>query len=167
VSPRYDVPNAAPAPLREVQLFVNSIDEENGVEWLPGWLAEHGAEGELERARTLRQSLRALALANNALPLADGAVEAFNAAASRIRLGLDDGGRVRMEPDDGDALDRIVAVTLGAMLDGSWSRLKACRHCCWSFYDKSPNRSGTWCSMQLCGNRAKTRSYRRRRKTSL
>jgi predicted RNA-binding Zn ribbon-like protein len=166
MSPRYDVPNAAPAPLREVQLFVNSIDQENGVEWLPDWLAEHGLEAEQERAIALRTSLRALVLANNSLPLADGAVEAFNAAASRVRLELDDEGDVQMQ-SSGDALDRVVEITLRAMLDGSWSRLKACRHCCWSFYDKSPNRSGTWCSMQLCGNRAKTRSYRRRRKTSL
>jgi predicted RNA-binding Zn ribbon-like protein len=53
------------------------------------------------------------------------------------------------------------------MLDGSWSRLKACRNCCWSFYDYSPNRSATWCSMQLCGNRKKTRAYRRRRAQSV
>jgi predicted RNA-binding Zn ribbon-like protein len=165
MSPRYDVPNAAPEPLREVQLFVNSIDRENGVEWLPEWLAGHDLSGELERARALRESLRALALANNALPLEDGAVEAFNAAASRLGIELDAAGRLQFGPVR-DPLDRIVAITLGAMLDGTWPRLKACRHCCWSFYDQSPNRSGTWCSMQLCGNRAKTRSYRRRRKAS-
>jgi predicted RNA-binding Zn ribbon-like protein len=166
VSPRYDVPNAAPAPLREVQLFVNSIDRENGVEWLPEWLSRHGIGDELERASILRESLRALVLANNALPLQAGAVDRFNAAASRIRLALDEAGLVRMQ-SPGDPLDRIVEITLGAMLDGTWSRLKACRHCNWSFYDRSPNRSGTWCSMQLCGNRAKTRSYRRRRKASV
>jgi predicted RNA-binding Zn ribbon-like protein len=52
------------------------------------------------------------------------------------------------------------------MLDGTWGRLKACRNCHWSFYDRSPNRSATWCSMQLCGNRTKTRAYRRRKSTS-
>jgi predicted RNA-binding Zn ribbon-like protein len=65
----------------------------------------------------------------------------------------------------GDALDAVVAVALNAMLDGTWGRLKACRNCHWSFYDRSPNRSGTWCSMQLCGNRTKTRAYRRRKTT--
>lgn len=164
MSPRYDVPNAAPEPLRQVQQFVNSADRENGVEWLPDWLAEHGIVGEEARARALRESLRALALANNALPLEEGAVEAFNAAAARLRVELDAAGAVRFAPI-ADPLDRIVEITLGAMLDGSWSRLKACRHCSWSFYDKSPNRSGTWCSMQLCGNRSKTRSYRRRRRS--
>ena len=63
----------------------------------------------------------------------------------------------------GDALDEVVAVAFGAMLDGTWGRLKACRNCHWSFYDYSPNRSATWCSMQLCGNRTKTRAYRRRK----
>ena len=38
MSPRYDVPNAAPEPLRQVQLFLNSIDVHNSVEWLPDWL---------------------------------------------------------------------------------------------------------------------------------
>jgi predicted RNA-binding Zn ribbon-like protein len=50
------------------------------------------------------------------------------------------------------------------MLDGIWERLKACRNCHWCFYDYSPNRSATWCSMQICGNRKKTREYRRRRR---
>ena len=96
MSPRYDVPNAAPAPLREVQLFVNSIDRENGVEWLPEWLAENGLEAQLGRAPALRESLRALVVANNALPLEAGAVEAFNAAAARLRLELDETGRARV-----------------------------------------------------------------------
>ena len=63
--PRYDVPKAAPEPLRRVQLFVNSIDLHNEVEWLPGWLDERGLGGELERARELREALRSLVLANN------------------------------------------------------------------------------------------------------
>ena len=56
--PRYDVPKAAPEPLRRVQLFVNSVDLHNEVEWLPGWLEERELGGELERARELREALR-------------------------------------------------------------------------------------------------------------
>ena len=42
--------------------------------------------------------------------------------------------------------------------------LKACREetCGWVFYDGSRNRSSSWCSMQVCGGRAKASSYRRR-----
>ena len=165
MSPRYDVPNAAPEPLRQVQLFLNSIDVHNSVEWLPEWLRTHGLSRDRDRATELREALRVLVLANNSVPLDRSAVELFNRAATRVSLRLDADGRLYLA-SDGDALDEVVTAVLGAMLDGSWERLKACRNCYWSFYDYSPNRSATWCSMQLCGNRKKTRAYRSRRKVS-
>jgi predicted RNA-binding Zn ribbon-like protein len=160
---RYDVPKAAPQPLRKVQLLINSADVENHRDWLPDWLADHDLPGEEERARTLREALRALVLANNGVPLAPDALATINGAARRVSLSVGTGGELGVSTD-GDALDEVVAVALGAMLDGTWGRLKACRNCRWSFYDYSPNRSATWCSMQLCGNRRKTRAYRSRRR---
>jgi hypothetical protein len=62
------------------------------------------------------------------------------------------------------ALGRLLIVFFQTSRDGSWDRLKACPNCKWAFYDYSKNRSATWCSMQLCGNRTKTRSYYRRRR---
>jgi predicted RNA-binding Zn ribbon-like protein len=162
VLPRYDLPNAAPPPLREVQLLLNSQDLENEVDWLPDWLAERGLVRAERRARALRAALRALVRANNGVPLDEEAVATVNAAARRVSLQVGESGALTVMTS-GDALDQIVAVALGAMLDGSWGRLKACRNCRWSFYDRSPNRSGTWCSMQLCGNRKKTRAYRKRK----
>jgi predicted RNA-binding Zn ribbon-like protein len=166
VSPRYDIPKAAPDPLREVQLLVNSVDLHNEVEWLDDWLCAHGLDPERDRDRAtnLREALRVLLLANNGRPFDAGSVRLVNDAASRISLRLDDAGRLHLA-SDGDALDEVVAVVLRAMLEGTWKRLKACRNCYWSFYDFSPNRSATWCSMQICGNREKTRAYRRRHKT--
>jgi predicted RNA-binding Zn ribbon-like protein len=163
VSPRYDIPKAAPEPLRRVQQFLNSIDLENEVDWLPGWLEERGLASELERAEELRSALRALAIANSGGPSAAAAVEVVNRAAGRLAPRVDGSSRVSIV-SDGDELDDVVAAAFGAMLDGSWARLKACRNCHWSFYDYSPNRSAAWCSMQLCGNRAKTRAYRRRKR---
>ncbi len=163
MSPRYDVPNAAPEPLRQVQLFVNSADVEHGADWLPDWLAERGlGAAEEGAARALREALRELVLANNGFPVSPEALRIVNTAAARVRLRVEDGVHL----DAPDALDGVVATMLGAMLDGTWIRLKACRNCHWSFYDYSPNRSATWCSMQLCGNRAKTRAYRKRRTRS-
>ena len=163
MSPRYDVPKAAPEPLRRVQLLVNSRDVHNEIDWLPDWLAEHGLDGEAERARSVREALRALVLANNGFELEPEPLAVLNAAAERVNLRVDRQGRVEFATHD--AIDAVVATVLQAMLDGSWSRLKACRNCHWSFYDYSPNRSATWCSMQLCGNRDKTRAYRRRKKS--
>jgi len=165
--PRYDVPKAAPEPLRLVQLFVNTADAEHGREWLDtqpeldAWLAEHGlGSAELGRARALREALRSLLRRNNGGPLDEQAVELVNQAAPVARL--DATGAARLEPADG-SLGRVVAVAFEAMLVGEWSRLKACRRCSWGFYDYSKNRSASWCSMQLCGNRVKTRAYRSRR----
>jgi predicted RNA-binding Zn ribbon-like protein len=163
MSPRYDVPKAAPEPLLQVQQFLNSVDLENEVDWLPAWLDERGLDSELERARALRHALRSLAIANNGPAPEAAAVEVVNAAAARLEPQVDAGGSVRIA-SDGDALDQVLACAFAAMLDGSWARLKACRNCHWSFYDYSPNRSATWCSMQLCGNRSKTRAYRRRKR---
>jgi len=165
--PRYDLPNAAPEPLRLVQRFVNTLDHEHGREWigtpaeLSEWLGAPLGADDLPRAHELRESLRALLRANNGAPLDADAVTTLGRAAGRLRLELDSRARVTIVGDD--ALDRIVAVAVGAMLDGSWRRLKACRNCWWAFYDYSRNRSASWCSMQLCGNRLKTRAYRRRR----
>ena len=161
MSPRYDIPKAAPEPLRRVQQFLNSVDLENDVDWLPDWLEERGLGSELERAQELRGALRRLAIGNNGDPPTAAALEVVNRAAGRLAPRVDAAGRVDVV-SEGDELDDLVACALAAMLDGSWARLKACRNCHWSFYDYSPNRSASWCSMQLCGNRTKTRAYRRR-----
>jgi predicted RNA-binding Zn ribbon-like protein len=159
--PRYDVPKAAPEPLRQVQLLINSVDLHNRVDWLDDWLQARELTGQAERARELREALRCLVLGNNGLPIERGAIEVVNRALERVKLRLDRAGRLRLEAEH-DVLDEVVAIVAGSMLDGSWGRLKACRNCRWSFYDYSPNRSATWCSMQLCGNRTKTRAYRKR-----
>jgi predicted RNA-binding Zn ribbon-like protein len=147
-----------------VQLFVNSIDREHDREWLPSWLEEHGVpSGELERARELREALRALLHVNNVGGSAPEAVALLNEAARDVRVELAGDGVVLTGPD---AIGDVTAVALKAMLDGTWKRLKVCRNCEWAFYDTSKNRSGSWCSMQLCGNRLKTRAYRRRRRST-
>ena len=179
--PRYDVPKAAPEPLRLVQRFVNTVDDEHGRELLGspaqlrGWLGEHFSveiarvkPGDLERAIELRKSLRSLLLGNNGLVTSPARVAAINRAAREARLSIEvtPSGQVAFEPEAkgvAGALGRIVAVALEAMLDGSWQRLKACRQCEWSYYDYSRNHSARWCSMSICGNRAKTKAYRRRK----
>ena len=62
------------------------------------------------------------------------------------------------------ALGRLVIAVHGAMADGSWLRLKACRasDCEWAFIDHARNHSRAWCSMKSCGNREKARVFRER-----
>jgi predicted RNA-binding Zn ribbon-like protein len=172
-----------------VQAFINShydLEREHGAELLasPGalreWLVRHellgrsagrlGAE-DLVRALAVREGLRALARANNRDEL-DGvevALAGLNAAAAggviELRFGTERPRFVRAQRDGFDAaLGMLLAITAEAMILGSWSRLKICpgHDCGWAFYDHSRNRSGRWCSMSVCGGRAKAQAHYRR-----
>ena len=173
---------AAQGRLDLVRKFVNTRDVEDGIEELENpvamraWLQGHGLPdvpranaGDLQRLTALREALRELLLANNGRPHDEHALDHVRAEADRtdLRLRFFDDGDSALVPA-GTGLDAVVGELLGivheAMAGGTWARLKACRaeDCEWAFYDRSRNRSGTWCSMAVCGNRAKARSYRRR-----
>jgi predicted RNA-binding Zn ribbon-like protein len=167
--PRYDVPNAAPEPLRGVQLLVNTWDDEHGREvdetrrQLLEWLRERGVDGDVEVLRPVREPLRALLIANNEgeEPPRD-ALRRLNAAAAHAPLAVRfEGGDAELAP--ADPVAAVLSAAYHGIADGTWPRLKACRNCHWAFYDASKNRSATWCSMQLCGNRLKTKRFRSRR----
>jgi predicted RNA-binding Zn ribbon-like protein len=66
----------------------------------------------------------------------------------------------------GVMLGRVLAAMVLAEREGTWERVKICREdtCQVAFFDRSKNHSKTWCSMGVCGNRNKTRSYRSRRR---
>lgn len=168
--PRYDLPKAAPGPLRLVQELVNTRDHEHGREWLgtqadlEAWLRDRGlplAGAELDRVLPVREALRALLIANNEhAPPPERALETLNEHArnSPLKVRFDGGATL----DAADPVGAVLAAAYAAIVEGTWPRLKACRNCHWAFYDESKNRSATWCSMQLCGNRLKTRRFRTR-----
>lgn len=180
-APRYDLPKAAPEPLRLVQAFVNTVDLEHEREWLadPRALAEWArrwelvaagtrfSRADLRRALDLREAFRKQLAANREGRRAPQALEtvAATADAARLTIEFDRSGLPVLTARAGgiDGLGgQLVAIACVAMLDGSWERLKACRNCRWAFFDESKNRSARWCSMALCGNRLKTRAYRQR-----
>ncbi len=183
--PRYDVPKAAPQPLRLVQAFVNTVDLENEHEWLrdPAALADWArkrnlasartrfTKRDLGRARELREAFRALLAANRDRKRDAAALEVLTETARAGQLSVvfvNQTPRLEPEADGIDGLcGQLVSVAVTAMLDGSWERLKACRNCRWAFFDESKNRSAHWCSMSLCGNRLKTRAYRRRQRSAV
>jgi predicted RNA-binding Zn ribbon-like protein len=61
-----------------------------------------------------------------------------------------------------------LALIAAAVTAVSWDRIKVCTEitCQWAFIDSSKNRSRSWCSMRVCGNRTKTRAYRARKQGS-
>jgi predicted RNA-binding Zn ribbon-like protein len=63
-------------------------------------------------------------------------------------------------------LGEVLASVVRAEHEGSWRRLKICSSgaCRYVYYDRSKNASRRWCSMEVCGNRYKTKAYRQRRR---
>lgn len=174
---------SAPGDLELVQAFVNTNDIEGRhdrvgrPDLMRRWLVEQRLlerhdpldESGFVRLLEVREALRQLAAANNAAPPDPQAIETLNRAAFRSTAVdfTSDEGNVRPIGEGADhVIGQLLAVVLGSMRAGRWDRMKVCRRdaCRWVFYDHSRNRSSSWCSMAVCGNRAKTRAYRRRRK---
>ncbi|MDQ6899330.1 MAG: CGNR zinc finger domain-containing protein [Candidatus Dormibacteraeota bacterium] len=176
-----------PEAARLVAAFVNTLDREEGRDELatPGdlaaWLRTRsllGAEvstsaADVNRAAVLRESLRQLLLANNGV----GEVALDLSALNRCVDDACGSFQLRFEGDEcvlkplaegfDAALAQILLAVGQAAADGSWARLKACadEECQWVFFDQSRNRAGHWCSMRSCGNRAKARQFRARRRS--
>jgi predicted RNA-binding Zn ribbon-like protein len=177
--------NPAPGELELVRGFVNTWDAEYDEERLAdpaalaGWLREHGlldrpadaTADDLRLAVTVREALRAVLLHHDGLPLDPDAGPTLADAARRLGLGVRFDGHAQASiAGSGDgvagALAELLAIVARAQQEGTWERLKVCPadDCQWAFYDRSRNRSAVWCDMRSCGNRAKVRSYRERRR---
>ncbi|MEU6253405.1 CGNR zinc finger domain-containing protein [Streptomyces sp. NPDC047043] len=160
--------SAAPAGLALVESLVNTLDVESGADALEtadGRARLGLTEEEVPGARELRESLRAVLLAHaghpphaTVTPLGD------LLAAAPLHVTIDAGdGSAALAPADARPLHyRVAAAVAEALVAGTWLRLKACEAetCHWAYYDRSPAGRGRWCSMQVCGARAKMRRYR-------
>ncbi len=164
-----------------VEQFLNTTDERSfslhgqnhvpsdqltSVEALAAWLHAHDLvtsdqeliPSHLDAAVALRTGLREALVGDS---------DEVEQALSRfpLRLVPDAAGRLRISADGGvPGLDPIVETVATSTADGTWPRLKLCASpdCRWAFYDTSRSGGGRWCSMEACGNRNKTRAYRRR-----
>ena len=178
--------NDAPGGLKLVQDFVNTADVEAAEDdWsapgaFAGWAASKGlppagtvTQKDIEWARRVREALRVTIEVNNGHDPDPKAAKVLDEAGERARFALcfdtecDSGCEGRLEPRASgvDAtIGRVLAEVYRAMENGTWTRLKACHRqtCRWAFYDHARNRSGKWCSMAVCGNREKAKSYRAR-----
>lgn len=84
----------------------------------------------------------------------------------QVEIDLRHGPRLRSADDGVDrAITQICAAALRTALTGEWWRLRACAadDCHWVFYDQSRPGRGRYCAPDTCGNRVKTRAYRRRK----
>ena len=126
--------------------------------------AEHAALLEL------REAIRAVLAAHTSQAADPAAANRLTRALASSRLAVTarpDGGMTLASADHDPfsrALGAVAVAIAGAAVAGTWTRLKSCPgHLCgWAFYDRSAAARSRWCSMQLCGARAKMRTYRAR-----
>lgn len=122
--------------------------------------------------------------ADDRLPVQIGSIEQASAARDALRsavvdarhpggtrFGAGSAGVIRVELFGGvptlvagDPLGAVLAAAARLAVLGDWDRVKICPadDCRWAFFDHSRNRSRTWCSMRVCGNRTKARNWRER-----
>lgn len=177
----------APGPLRLVQEFVNTRDMDYSIEDLPtpealaAWLRkasllEDSAEAsaaDFEKAVSIREALRSLLWAHNGGETEQRTLQNLNQLADSCphSVRFDATGEARVAVRAAaveEALGGLFGAVLYAQAAGTWERLKACANprCRWIFYDGSKNRVGRWCRMSMCGNRAKSKAHRERRKNA-
>jgi predicted RNA-binding Zn ribbon-like protein len=155
-----------------VVAFLNTVDVEQDTDVLDDpmrwreWATGQGlgpppvgvpADELIAQVRGVRDALRN-AVTEGQGPVGDGAA---------VRTG----GLVRVELHDGvpilvasDPVGAVLAASARLAVLGDWDRVKICPadDCRWAFFDHSRNRSRTWCSMRVCGNRTKARNWRER-----
>lgn len=164
---------------------MNTLDVEAGTDELSSpaalaaWLTARGLIGSVADAATrddlrlavaAREALREILLAHARQEGASGQAvtdlrSVGSGLAARFEIGED--GTVRSVADgQGPAagLGALLLIAAEAAVLGTWPRLKVCSadDCRWAFYDRSPTKSGCWCSMAGCGSRAKSRAFRQR-----
>ncbi|MGK5530159.1 CGNR zinc finger domain-containing protein [Streptomyces sp. URMC 129] len=156
-----------PGGLVLIEDLINTLDVEDGHDSLPDFAAREGLP--LAGLATLREALREACVAHTGpdMRAPHPARLAALLAAAPLILSVDPAGRASLTPAPGlppqaAFTARVAAAIAMAEADGTWQRLKACEadSCRWAFYDHSPAGRRRWCSMQVCGARAKMRSYR-------
>jgi predicted RNA-binding Zn ribbon-like protein len=173
-----------PESLRIVRSFADSVDVETAQDDLDSparfgrWLVAHGfdhpAPTEEERllALGIRDALREELMAHHGDGDARTARARLDAYARMVPLRAVFGEGAAALAPAGSGVAALLGTVLAAIVlaehEGTWERVKICREetCQVAFYDRSKNHSKTWCSMGVCGNRNKTRSYRDRRRGS-
>ncbi|WP_245865688.1 CGNR zinc finger domain-containing protein [Prauserella marina] len=144
--------------------FLNTFDLEEGTdvlltrhEWHAWAHDRHLTPDPLPEAMRLRAGLRA-AIGDDTVHIEERPGEQ---SAVPVGIVLTEHG-----PDltASTAAGAVFAAAARIAIRGDWRRFKICpAHTCrWAFFDNSRNRSRTWCSMAVCGNREKARAFRKR-----
>jgi predicted RNA-binding Zn ribbon-like protein len=153
-------------------------DELTGPRELEAWMSARGllrpvdkiTPAMLQTALALRSSVRAyLECEPTERRSNKDVLRSLNRAIGLFPLIVEarDGGSMKLRPERNDALaglSNVIAEMHSGAASGTLDRLKTCaaEECRRVFFDRSKPGSRRWCVSTLCGNRAKTRTYRER-----
>ncbi|MFI5843218.1 CGNR zinc finger domain-containing protein [Catenuloplanes sp. NPDC051500] len=170
----------APGPLALVQDLANTHDIEGGHDSLTdtaaldafctahGLTAPPARDADLALCRDLREAVRDACLAHTGTEMPPALLRRL-LRRGPLLLDVDATGEAHLIPAPArDAAGTLIATVAAAIAtaaaNGTWPRLKACASdiCRWVYYDHSPAGRGRWCTMSICGSRAKMRTYRTR-----
>lgn len=142
-------------------------------------------DAEADRAlcdlQTFREELRAVITAvENKASLPEGFVEHVNQLSHRYPLYslLESGPDLQYSytrsytfdwTEPGSLFAPVADAVSRLLVDEDLTRVRKCQSptCVLHFLDTSKNRTRNWCSMQMCGNRAKVGAYARRQRGSV
>lgn len=167
---------AEPSPATTlIEEFANTIDVEEATDLLTtagglrDWLAGHGLPADVDermllKARLLRAGIRERLLANNGEEPDTAAIEAAEAVLDDLPVVVRLSAEAPLRADG--PLAAIAAAWAHTAATGEWQRLKRCPNhaCAWVFWDGTRSRTRRWCSMRVCGNRAKVRAHAERQR---
>jgi predicted RNA-binding Zn ribbon-like protein len=138
------------------------------------WLAAAGvaappAHGTREALAAARQAIRDVLTGQGGTEARDRLNEVLGHGCLRLSLGPGTTATQTLEVDDPAWQPAVMAaVNLLDLLGHAPDRIRQCQHpaCVLWFYDATRNGTRRWCSMAICGNRAKAhRHYDRVKKT--
>jgi len=142
---------------------------EMGKTWAPG-----NAEGQMRGLHEFREAYRKIILEREAgRSLTPGSLSYLNGLLREHcftdQVIRDDSGVLKrrrlFEPRRPlDALGPIVDAAVQLLVEGDPARIRKCDRCVLHFADTSKKGTRRWCSMEICGNRAKVAAYARRQR---
>jgi len=126
----------------------------------------------LAEALTLRETIRKLVQqkkAGETMNLAP--LNQYLASASSHKQLVEKAGKLSVErvyasETPAQLLAPIAELAASLLADAHFERVRECEHpeCCLWFYDRTKSHRRRWCSMALCGNRAKVARFRQQKR---
>ncbi len=174
---------ATPSPAAEpVELIGNGADylrwlarteliDEDDLAVLENLFSAEQLDGAAKDARTLREKLRPILLewaGEKPMPFPVDVIDELNALLSEDRrytqLNPDDEPLMLHERRHWEQPEQLLVLSAQAwahlLVEGDPTLIRQCPGCTVIFYDRTKAHRRRWCSMALCGNRAKVRRHR-------